>query len=254
MVYLLRLTFFILTLSPLIAAPQTAASLGQVRLRDVPLQFQQTPLTNALGAIGANVKDGFVVFGIEVATENGREPTIEAAIPGGSTLNEALTVVAMAAPGYKFVVVSPHLINFIPPGSENDPEDLLNLHLSKFRLDDVSPGNFIGNPARYLPELKAALAGGKPRGCEIGPGLSDKAPGITLSGNAVSLRQLLNLVSEASIASAEQNRGLGYGWVYLHERFPSESHPAHAWRVLDVWDPKKRRQAAGLPIPAGPAS
>ena len=136
------------------------------------------------------------MFGIEVATENGREPTIEAAIPGGSTLNEALTVVAMAAPGYKFVVVSPHLINFIPPGSENDPEDLLNLHLSKFRLDDVSPGNFIGNPARYLPELKAALAGGKPRGCEIGPGLSDKAPGITLSGNAVSLRQLLNLVSE----------------------------------------------------------
>ena len=220
----------------------TVLDLDQVRLDVFPLQLEKVPLTGALGMIGVRanaVKGNLVLFGVEVFTEEGKEPLVTARIPGVSTLRAALTAVVQAVPTYTFEAVTPHMINFLPDTAGSNPDDLLNVGISRLSLVDVSPSNFIGNPARYIPELRAALDRGKAPGCQIGPGLSDKAPGITFQADAVTVRQTLNLVSEASVASAQGNRGVASGWVYLHEEFPSPDSPADSWRVHDVWDPRR---------------
>jgi hypothetical protein len=127
-----------------------------------------------------------------------------------------------------------------PRIADSDPDDLMNLQVPKLELVSVSPSNFLSNPARFVPELKAALSRGKQAGCEIGPGLSDKAPGIAISLRDLTLRQAMNRVSEASISSAQHNLGSAFGWVYLRETFPSAAHPADSWRVHDAWRGPRR--------------
>lgn len=245
MFYSLRCAVFVLILGLLNAYSEEnrgAADLDQVQLKNIPLHFESVPLTNVLGRIGVSVKDGFVLFGVEVTVQRGQEPLVTADITGGATLRKALTTVVQAIPGYRFEAVAPHLINVLPIGAENDGDDLLNVQLSNFHLVNVSGGGFLGNPVRFLPELKAALTRAQQHGCEIGPGFSDKAPGITIQATRVTVRQALNLVSQASIASAEHGTGYAFGWVYLREEFPSDSNPANSWRVHDVWDPARHQK------------
>jgi hypothetical protein len=230
----------VLSVDQLVIADATG-DLAGVQLNDVPLNFENVPLTNALSQIGLSVaRGGFVLFGVEVVLEDGQEPLVSARIPAGSTLSDALIQLMQAVPGYAFIAAGPHLVNVFPQDSIGNPDDLLNLRIPELKLPNVSPSNFLSNPARYVPELKVALNRGKHAGCEIGPGLSDKAPGITLSLSNPTLRQAMNRVSQASISSAQHDQGPAFGWVYLRERFPSGTHPADAWRIHDVWrTPKK---------------
>jgi hypothetical protein len=241
MSHVLHFILALLLVMPWNCVAESPIFLGKLHVGNVPLTFDNAPLTSALGRIGVSLGEGeFVLFGVEVIVEDGQEPLVTARIPAGSPLNDALTQVVQAVPGYTFAAVSPHLVNVFPRIADSDPEDLLNLQVPKLELVGVSPSNFLSNPARFVPELKAALSRGRQAGCEIGPGLSDKAPGITISLRDLTLRQAMNRVSEASISSAQRNQGLAFGWVYLRETFPSAAHPADSWRVHDAWRGPRR--------------
>lgn len=215
------------------AQPQTSAL--DARLDGIPIDFDQVPLTRVLDHIALRAGNSFVLFGVEVYTEDGQEPLITVHNEGGSTLREALTQVLATLPSYTFEAASPHLINVFPRAALTDTDDLLNLHVPNLSLTNVAPSNVLNNPSRFIPELKAALTKGVLQGCAIGPGLSDKAPGVDLQVSESTVRQVLNLVSEASIAAAQRGAGAAYGWSYLQEEFPSATLPAHVWSVLGIW-------------------
>lgn len=200
MAQIIRFAITLLLLGPVnsIAARDVVPDLSKVHLVKVPLNFDAAPLTEVLGRIGVSIDGDAILFGVEVIVEDGREPLVSASIPGGSTLDDALAVVMHAIPGYTFHSVAPHLVNVLPLDAQTNPDDLLNVRIPKLELADVSPSNFLGNPARFIPELRGGLNGGRIVGCEIGPGLSDKAPGITASLTNSTVRDALNRVSEIS--------------------------------------------------------
>jgi hypothetical protein len=221
----------------------------EVRLMGPSLHFDKAPLTKALSELffrsgNPFVRSGndFVVFGVEIVLEHGEEPLVSADISDGVTLGQALNQVLAGNPDYTFEVVGAHLINVFPRWAPNDPEDILNLRISAMDLSDVVPGDVLSNPAKFIPELKTALTKGVRQGCLIGPGLSSVAPTVTVHVKSSTLRQVLNTVSQASIEAAQNNHGAAYGWVYLHEKFPSESAKEHTWRVYDfIWEPRIAR-------------
>lgn len=207
--------------------------------------FVNIPLSRVLAEIAVRVDHDFVLFGVELATKHGLEPLVSIHIPEPAPLNDVLTEVLTQVPEYNFAVAGPHLINIFPKTAPEDSKDILNMKISGLDLQDVPATNFLSNPARFIPELKAALTEGRPKGCAIGPGLSDLTPGVTLQVRDTSLRNLLNSVSEASIAAAQNDRGAAHGWVYLHEQYPSKDEPEHVWRAYDfVWRPPKVRSVA----------
>lgn len=181
------------------------------------------------------------MFGVEVETVNGDEPSVSARIEGGVTVREALMQIMAGLPGYSFDAVSSHLINVFPTKALSDSADLLNLRVADLHFVSIAPTNFLGNPAWFIPELKMPLTGG--RGCAIGPGLGDKSPGITADLDGRTVWEDLNLVSEISVRSAEKGQGSAYGWLYSHEKLPSATHPEHMWRVLSFWAPAKSKKA-----------
>jgi hypothetical protein len=216
---------------------QTRAYPLESRLDGMPIDLDQVPLTRALEWISLRSRENPVLFGAEVFTQHGQEPLVSVHIPGHSTLREALTYVLATLPAYAFEAAAPQLINVFPRAASGDTTDLLNLRIPQFDLTNVPPGNVLNNPARYIPELRTALTHGVPRSCEIGPGLSDKAPGVDVRVKNSTLRGILNAVSEASIGGAQNHRGAALGWKYMREEFPSETVPGHTWRVLGVWRP-----------------
>lgn len=222
-----------------LAALQDQFDLTHVYLKPFTLEFKHTPLTNALGQVGVHVDGTFVLFGVEVIQQHGEEPLISATIPAGSSLSDALRIIVQSAPEYTFKAVAPHLINVYPQSAIGNPDDVLNLHITHLVISSVSPSNFLSNPPRFIPELNAALNREKPRGCAIGPGLSDREPGIRLEFSDVTVRDALNIVSEQSIAYAERNEGPAFGWVYSY----SNTDPVtSSWRVHDVWAPPTTKE------------
>jgi len=218
---------------------QVNSSPLDLRLTGVPIDFNGIPISQALGRIGVATETGFVLFGIEVPLEKGQEPLVSAHIEGGATVRYALNQILASVPGFGFEAVGSNLVDVFPQYALNDPDDLLNLQISGLQLVNVPPSNFLSNPARFIPELEVALNHGYQKGCTIGSGLSDKAPGITIHMGPTTVRNALNAVSETSIQSARDQRGSAFGWLYLHERFPSEKAPADIWRVHGVWTVSK---------------
>ena len=145
---------------------------------------------------------------------------------------------------YEFAAVAPHLVNVAPKQASRDPKDVMNLTVPSVDLTNVPPTDFLSNPARFIQQLKAAVTQGLSQGCAIGPGLSDKAPGITIHLPSSTVRQDLNLVSEFSIDSAIRGAGFASGWIYFRETSPSKVHPAHAWRATDVIGHDQLQQGA----------
>jgi hypothetical protein len=203
---------------------------------EVPLDLDREPLQYALRDIG-QLTDDLVLFGIEIPLDHGNPPLISARVSGGITIRETLQIVFQKLPGFTFVSVAPHLINILPQGYGNDADDMLNLPVAKLDLAGISPSNILSNPVRYIPAVRAALHTGGI--CEIGPGLSDTAPGISVTAHDTNLLGVLNLVSLDSVAAAENHRGYAWGWVYLRER---GSSPSHRWEAHGGWVPGKRRK------------
>lgn len=214
----------------------------EVHLRDMPIDFQGALLSQALDHIAFLASSDFVLIGAEVETIDGREPLISVHIEGGKTVREALTELTAEVPEYSFEAVAPHLINVYPASAKNDPYDLLNVETAELHLRRVVLTNFLGNPARFIAELKAALSRGQAPGCAIGPGLADVGPEIDVDLKGGTVRDELNEASELSASLAEKNRARAYGWAYFRELLPSPAVPANQWRVLSSWNPALRGQ------------
>lgn len=212
-----------------------------IRLKAIPIDLKDVPLSKALEMIGISADNALVLFGTEITVKQGKEPSITVHIPAGVTIREALDRIVLEAPEYTFAVVAAHLINFFPKNASYDTRNLMNMHLSRLDLVDVAPSNFINHPERYIPELKAKLTQGVPQGCVIGPGLMDKAPSITLHLESSTLRDYFNFVSETSIALANDGKGSAFGWLYEYEESPSNVSPIHNWRVNGGWEQRKPR-------------
>jgi len=239
-------SFFTKTIAPLSiiamsvvpVSPQSPQAILETHLFPAPITFKHDPLSSALGKIGVGEAENFVLFGIEIEKQNGEEPKVEGEIPVGATLREALETV-LGQVKYTFEVVSPHLVNVYPIGAKSDPNDILNLQVKNLNLSNVSPSNFLSNPPRYVSSVADAVNRGKPKGCAIGLGLSDKRPGISLQASNVTLRQAMNLVSAKSIGEAIEGKSIAFGWLYFHDSSPKGGISADSWRVHDAWDPAK---------------
>lgn len=202
-----------------------------------PAQLSQrdVPLTKTLGYVGSYVRRGYVLFGVELRLKNGQEPVVNVNLEPGSTLGDALRQIFDQLPGYRFEVLSAHMINIYPEDARWNPDDVLNLLVPRFDAVDVQPTDILVRPGDFIPELKARLAPKTSRGPQpsgsIGPGISGSGPTITLHMNNATVREILNAVSEAMEQFPQNYEPVG--WLYAFRPDPaSPIGGAHTWRFL----------------------
>lgn len=236
-----------------IGVAQVSPNPLEIRSLDTPIRHSNMPLTQLVGFIGVNADGDFVVFGIEVETENGQEPLVSVNIPPKSTLGQALMEVVAALPSYSFEAVAPHLVNIFPTGARIKPSHMANLRVASVQLSGVWEEEFLCNPHRYLPELREAMTGARAgqQGGTAGSGFrAGRIAGMTGAGgtpprldlNGMTVRDDLNLVSEVSIRGAEKGTDRAFGWVYSHETKAGSSSGGGSFRVHDAWDPARHQK------------
>jgi hypothetical protein len=187
----------------------------------VPIVRQNVPLTQALSDVGAHVRNGYAQFGIELRLKDDREPQVNVDLKPGSTLGDALRQIFQQVPGYTFDVVSEHLIDIYPVGANKDASDLLNLRVPFFDAVDAQLGDILTRPQEFIPELKARLVRrrpGEPGGVLGGP-LSSVGPTFTLHLRRVTVRQILNAVSQATEKFPAERSPLG--WICSFKADPT---------------------------------
>ncbi len=200
----------------------------------VPIVAEKVPLTKALSEIGVHLRDGYVLFGIEMRLTNGKEPTVDLNVTPGSTLGDALRQVFRRLPDYRFEVLSVHLINVYPAGAKDDPDDLLNFRVAGFDIVGEQADSIIQGPDDYIPDFKARLTArtkGPPPPIEA-PFSTLRSVGydVTLHLRSVTVRQVLNAVTEATEKLPTQH--LPLGWVASFRLDPSlRAGRAYSWSV-----------------------
>jgi hypothetical protein len=220
-----------------------------------PIAQKSIPLTHALAQLGWHAQGGYVLFGVEVRLIGGREPTVNLEAPAGITVGAALRQVLQQLPSYRTKVVSQHLINIYPAGAWADPVDALNLRINQFDVSSRPPDVIMNLPTMFMPSLAEYLAQRK-----TGPPLPVEPPSewiesvgpkVTLHLRNMTVREILNRVSEASenlparylpggwVASLRPDPALATGWAYSFRWFPT---------VPSTWKqqkPKAKNRALG---------
>jgi hypothetical protein len=190
------------------------SALLRLPLSSDPLVRGKIPLTTALSEVGVQVRNGFVLFGIEVLLKDGKEPTVNLDLPSNSTLGNALEQIFRQLPDYSFQTVGHHLINIWPKGAGADPKNILNLRVERFEVVNEPPSSVLSMPQRFIPELYRVLTDtqvGRPSGTAGSIKRPVGGPRVTLHLRNVTVRQILNSVSEASEQSPVEFMPLG--WV-----------------------------------------
>ncbi len=229
----------------------TQAQADELRLMRIRADLDHTnlPLTSALGFLGAMVKGGYVLFGVELKTTNGTEPLVNLHAALDSTLEEALDSIMDQLPGYRFELVPAHIVHIFPAGADKDPANPLNIRVRKLDLNGVKPQTFLSHPADYIAELDAFLhppAPGAPQPSGYsGHGFEANEPKITLSLRDATVRQALDAVSASMENFPPPYSPLG--WVYSFEPKTASGSSLHTWAPLSSvqWD--WREQAATQP-------
>jgi len=209
-------------------------------LSPAPLVRRRIPLPQALGEVGSALRGGYALFGVELRLRGGRVPTVSLNLQAGSGLGGALRQILAQVPGYKFEVVSLHLVNIYPVGAKDDAEDLLNLRVPRFDVAGVRQGFILSHPLGFIPELKARIEPISPS-LEVGSVLSPSGPTITVHLRNVTVRQILNAVSEPTESLAASSAPLGWistfspdpklpaGGKYSWGALPSTPHDWKKW-------------------------
>lgn len=211
-------------------------------LSPAPLEFSDAPLPEALQAVGSAVRGGYVLFGVELRPRGGHAPTVSLKLRSASDLGSALTQILAQVPGYKLEVVSPHLIDIYPAGAKEDSEDLLNMHVARFDVAGTQQGFVLTHPTAFIPPLAARIAPA-PGGIEVGSVLFPSGPTVTLHLRNVTVRQILNAVSEAGENSTANLAPLG--WVSTFSRNPElPAGGKYSWAALPS-APRDWKQDAG---------
>jgi hypothetical protein len=205
-------------------------------LADRPLFRRGIPLTQALRAIGINMDKGYILFGVEVYAAGGREPTVDLDIPAGATTRGALRAVFHQLPQYEFAILSPHFVSVYPKAALADPNDPLNVRASQFQVAGERAGVILTWPERFIPELakrSAPTASGGPTSKHIDLYVGPVAGGpvVNLTLRNVTVRQILDAVSEATQGSGPHDAPLG--WEYSFDpRSSFAPGGIQSWRLL----------------------
>jgi hypothetical protein len=192
-------------------------------------------LTQALGVVGASVQGGFILFGLELHSKDGQEPTVSVDLPPESRFEDGLRQIMGQIPGYKYEVISEHMINIYPRGANKNPEDLLNTPVPQFDAVNVDPGGILTSPSDFIPELAVRLrpktsAGPQPSGFG-GSVFRSNGPSITLHMKDTTVRQILNAASEVMEQFPPNHQPVG--WTYLFQPDPaSPGGGKHSWAFL----------------------
>ena len=217
----------------------TFARNAQDTLWELPLlppaeRIDHLPLTSALSNVGSRIRGRYVLFGVEVFLQQGKEPTVS--LPPsevrnlGSTLREILRQLS----NYEMRVVSAHLVEILPKGVRDDPTDLINLRVADFSVTNMLAASILAHPGRFIPELQARLAPKRQAttdGVESYIGVFPVGgPRITLQLQNVTIREILDRVSEETERPPPGQRPLG--WVYTVNSDDTTDVPKHAWQTL----------------------
>jgi hypothetical protein len=233
-------TCLLLMALSLLGESQTFTQGDQAPLLELPIfpariKKSDLPLTRALEEVGIRVRGGYVLFGVEVHGRAGKQPNVSLELEPGSTLGSALRQIFRQLPNYEYRVVSPHLINVQPVGAEKNAQDILNIRVEDFDVVGEQPSSLLSAPQFFIAQLRQRLAPpnvGPPHpGGTAGPIMRGSGPGVTLHLRNVTIRELLNAVSEGTESFPAQYSPLG--WFYSFE--PDPASPAggkHSWMWL----------------------
>ncbi|HEV8383908.1 MAG TPA: hypothetical protein VGQ11_03475, partial [Candidatus Acidoferrales bacterium] len=210
------------------AGPQNPPRPGEPALFQLPLfpvhiAQKNISLSKALEEIGVRVRNGYVLFGIEVHREDGKEPSVNLDLPPGSTLGDALQQVFRQLPNYSYELVSPHLINIYPAGTKTDPQDPLNIRVQRFEITNKQASDVLAAPHLFIAELQQRLtpprAGAPQPSGSVGPRMRSTGPPVSLRLRGRTVRQILNAITEATEQFPPQYTPVG--WVYSFQRDPA---------------------------------
>ncbi len=212
--------------------PSKDLTLLNLPLSSDPLVRNRIPLTEALSEVGVQVREGYVLFGIEVHLKEDKEPTVSMNLPADSTLGEALREILAQLPNYKYEIAGTRLINIYPEGAKTNPENVLNIRVQRFDVVNEPPATLLSTPQLFIAELNKRLTvpprAGEPTG-SIGPTMRPVGgTRVTLRLRNVTVRGILNSVSEETAQAPSEFRPLG--WVYSFQ--PNPASPVggtHAW-------------------------
>ncbi len=190
------------------------------------------PLTSMLSNLGSRVRGGYVLFGVEVQLKGGTEPTVAMPTEPPGDLGTALQDVLRQLPGYEARVVSAHLINVSPGGTKSGQGGLLNMRIARFSVRDVAAASILGHPERFIPELRVRMETVRAKAARqpelySGPYAASSSP-VTLDLKDVTLREVLNHVSQATEYSAAGEPPLG--WAYKVNADDTPGVPKHTWQ------------------------
>jgi hypothetical protein len=205
------------------------AEQGIPKLALFPTPFEQhaVPFSKALEEIGTRTQSGYVLFGVEIREKEAREPTVDLEVPEGATLSDALRAVLRQMPGYTLEIVSDRMIDIYPQGAKDDPKDPLNLRVQRFDFVDDHVDTLLNHPQAYILELAKRLVernNGPPYPIEYPSVMAFSAlePPITLHLHDVTVREILNVASEATQAFPANLSLLCWS---------SQFHPDPVWAV-----------------------
>jgi hypothetical protein len=191
------------------------------------------PLTDALASIGSRVEGGYGLFGVEVRLKEGKEPEVTLPRESGSNLGTALREVLAQIPDCDMQVIAPRLIEVLPRGAKDDPNDPLNIQVAGFSVTNKLATAILDGPDRLIPELQAALSAGQPRptnGIEVySRPYTPPAMRITLHLQGVTVRQSLDAVVLATEQILADDQP--YGWVYLVNSDDTPGLPKHTFKL-----------------------
>ena len=170
------------------------------------------------------------------------QPTVLVIPPADGTLGTFLRDVFRQMPGYEYETISEHTISVYPKGAKDDPNDLLNVKVPQFDVDNAPAGRIMGFPDLFIPELHDRIfpvQPGQERRPTVYIGPVPRGPEVTVHLRNVTVREILNTVAVAT----ESPRGNGkdeapYGWIYRTTTETGEHRPY--WGVFASWPPNWR--------------
>jgi hypothetical protein len=238
------------SITPLAGTMANQASPLETPRLAVRLSAGRVPLTLALQQLGVSIRGGYVLFGLEVQVVNGKEPSVSLAMDPGCKVGDAILQILNQVPGYKLDVISEHLVNIYPAAAKDNPGDPLNMQIPHFDVDSQKAGVILSWPARFIPELYQRLASNTPSGpgqhIDLYVGAVAVGPEMTLHLRNVTVRQILNAVTEASDANAEVEAPLGWEYSYVPQTEATHIN-RDSWRLLMTVPPDWKEYAAKVP-------
>ncbi len=149
-----------------------------------------------------------------------------------TSVREIVEALIASDPRYSYELIGKTLINVMPKGAKKDPNNLLNIFVSKFSVDkEITIPALVHSVDEYSPELQSLLAqkrrdhyealkrAGKVPGGTAGSIISGNAPKprVTLELKNITVREILNSIILYSAEHADvllPGWGNGVSWRY----------------------------------------